>query len=398
MSELFLYLLLLFAIAALMQIDFFFSILYLFFGAVVFSRLWARRALSHLSLDREYVNRAFLGETIPVTLTVRNTSWLPLIWLQIHESLPIDLISPNTFRRIVSLGPKGQTELEYTLHGRRRGHYTLGPVALTTSDHFGFEENTASWQRVDHGFVYPEIRPLEKIGLPSVSPFVSLPSGPRLFEDPARVIGVRDYHAGDSPRHINWKTSAAAGELLVKKYEPAIALDTMICLDLHQPDYERRNRYHASELAIVAAASMAHRLIERRQAVGLITNGRDPLGEEQAMPRPLPIRQGQAHLMRLLEILARVELADTQPLTALLGRQRPQLPWGATLLIIAGRESEGLPEAVLAARHAGFPVVLLLTDFMAPSGRIERQQETLGIPVYRVRASRDLRTLFERQG
>lgn len=395
MAELFFYLLVLFAIAALMQIDFFFSILYLFFGVVVFSRLWTRRALAHVRIERRYQARAFLGEIVPVTLLVRNASWLPLTWLQVHESLPVDLISPNFFRRVVSLGPKNQAELGYTLHGRRRGYYTLGPLRLTTSDLFGFEENKARWGRDEHVIVYPEIVPLEKIGLPSVSPFVSLPSAPRLFEDPARVMGVRDYHAGDPPHHINWKSSASAGTLLVKKYEPAIALDIMIFLDLYRPDYGRQTWYRASELAIVAAASVANHLTERRQSVGLVTNGRDPLTEGQVTPQPIPTDEGRGHLMRILDVLARVEVSDTQPLPMQLSRQRPELPWGITLLIIAGCESEGLPHAVLSARRAGFPVTLMLTDLSAPSGRIERQQEALGVPVYRLHAADDLKTLFE---
>ncbi|MFQ5855347.1 MAG: DUF58 domain-containing protein [Anaerolineae bacterium] len=395
MVELFFYLLVLFAIAALMQVDFLFSILYLFFGVVVFSRLWARRALAHVRIERRYHDRAFLGEVVPVTLRVHNTSRLPLIWLQVHESLPIDLISPNFFRQVVSLGPRGQADLGYALRCRRRGYYTLGPLTMATSDLFGFEENTARWSRDEHMTVYPEIVPLGKIGLPSVSPFVSLPSGPRLFEDPARVIGVRDYYAGDSPRHINWKTSAAVGTLLVKKYEPAIALDTMIFLDLYRPGYDTRTRYWASELAIVAAASIANHLTERRQSVGLTTNGLDPLGEETTIPRPLPTHHGRAHLMHILDILARVEVADTQPVTMLLSRQRPELPWGATLLIIAGRESEGLLDAILSARHAGFPVVLVLTDDSAPLGPVEQQHEMLSVPVYRLSVSDDLKTLFE---
>lgn len=397
MAELFFYLLVLFAIAVLMQIDFFFSILYLFFGVVVFSRLWARRALDRVRIERRYQDHGFLGDAIPVTLVAHNTTRLPLVWLQIHETLPIELISPNFFRRVISMGPKGQATLSYVLRCRRRGYYTLGPVTLTTSDLFGFEENTARRSLDEHVTVYPEIVALEKIGLPSVSPFVSLPSGPRLFEDPARVIGVRDYHAGDSPRHINWKTSAAAGSILVKKYEPAIALDTMIFLDLYRPDYNRRTRYRASELGIVAAASIANYLAGRRQAVGLVTNGRDPMAGEHTTPLPLPTRHGRAHLMHILEVLARVELADAQPLTALLSRHRPELPWGATLLIIAGRESDDLPSAILAARHAGFPVVLVLTDPGAAVGDIERQQETTGVAVYRLHVSDDLKTVLDKQ-
>ena len=395
MAELFFYLLILFGIAALMRIDFFFSILYLIVGAVVLSRMWTRRTLENVRIERQYQDRAFLGEVIPVSLVVNNGTWLPINWLHLHESLPLNLISPNFHRQVVSLSPKATEILSYTLQCRRRGFYKLGPLAMSTSDLFGFEENTATWGHDGTMIVYPEIVPVQKLGLPSVSPYVSVPSGPRLFEDTSRVSGVRDYTSGDSPRHINWKTSAAAGKLLVKKYEPAISLDTTIFLDLYEPNYEMRIRYTASELGIVAAASIANHLTERQQAVGFVSNGLDPLAEDQAMPRPLATQEGQTQLMRILDILARVELGDTISLPNLISQQRPQLSWGATMLIITCQESDELLKAIVSARHAGFPVVLILTDTTLPSGPIEQQADTLGVRTYRLRTSEGLKTIFE---
>lgn len=392
MTEIFFYLLVLFAIAALMRVDFFFAILYLFFGAVVLSRMWARRTLPNVRITRRYLTRAFLGEEVAVTLDIENTSWLPVLWLHVHESLPIELASPNFVRRVVSLGPGGEVQLAYKLRGRRRGFYSLGPLTLATGDLFGFDENTSRWAREDHLTVYPEIVSLERLGLPSVSPFVNLPSRPRLFEDTSRVLGVRDYGAGDPLRHINWKSTAAAGKLLVRKYEPAIAFDVMIFLDLYRPHYSRRSREVASELGVVAAASMANHLAGHRQPVGLVTNGRDPRRGSGDMAQPVPTHDGRAHLMRIFDVLARVELAELTPISTVLTRERPHLHWGTTIVIVAGGESPGLLQAVLSARRAGFPVTLVLTDRNTPLGEIEEQQATLGVSVYRVTYTDQLRS------
>jgi uncharacterized protein (DUF58 family) len=73
------FILVLFVLASLLRIDFFFTILYLFGGAYILSRLWARRMLRNLSLSRALPQRAFLGEQVTVTLTLENRSFLPAL-------------------------------------------------------------------------------------------------------------------------------------------------------------------------------------------------------------------------------------------------------------------------------------------------------------------------------
>ena len=61
------------------------------------------------------------------------------------------------------------------------------------------------------------------------------PASPqRLFEDPARLSGVRAYAPGDSQRRIHWKASAHTDELLVKKFAPAIGLNVVVVLDMNR--------------------------------------------------------------------------------------------------------------------------------------------------------------------
>ena len=255
------FILALFAIAALLRISFFFTILYLFLALALLSRLWMRRRVERLHVERRFVNRAFYGDRVTVDLMVHNSGWLPIPWLELRESVPVDLLTPPLKSQVFSLGSRERWRLSYTLDCRRRGYYPIGPLTIRTGDLLGMVRSSTGQVAPDHLVVYPQIVPLHQLGLPTRSPLVALPARMPLFEDPARVTGVRDYQRGDSPRRIHWTATASAGRLLVKQYQPAIARETLICLDLEQGDYHWRQRYTATELAIVVAASMANHVI-----------------------------------------------------------------------------------------------------------------------------------------
>lgn len=368
------FLLILFIVAAFLRIDFFFYILYLFAGLAVLTHWWTRRAIRGLEFQRFYQDRAFIGEVVPARLIVRNTDWLPIPWVRIHESLPLALTSPAFLSRALTMWPGETAELSYSLDCRRRGRYRLGPVGLNAGDVFGFGEASANETQPSHITVYPKIVPLARLGLPSRSPFVSLPHRQRLFEDPSRVRGVRPYQVGDSPRHIHWTATAAVGDLLVKQYEPAIALETLILLNLNEGDFTLRSLYNDSETAIVAAASILYHLAGAGQAVGLSINGRDPISEQP--PLTLPPTRGQAQVMRGLDMLARIEVAPARPLTDWIRSATSSLAWGSTVILITPTEPADSAPLWLYLKRAGFSPVLILTH--GPTSPIAAQ---MGIPV-----------------
>jgi len=245
--------------------------------------------LRGLVFERNYTDRAFPGEHVTVTLRIRHRGWLPLPWLRVHESLPIELHTPNFFRCVLSLWPREETVQRYDLECRRRGYYPLGPLLVSAGDLFGVRSSDRRLERDDALTVYPRIVPLADLGLPAQTPFGAVPVKQRIYEDPSRLLGVREYQSGDSLRHMHWKATAATGALQVKRFEPAISIEAQILLNLDRRDYSTARAITASELAVVTAASIAHYLVEGRQAVGLITNGLDPLqsGEHKKARRPI---------------------------------------------------------------------------------------------------------------
>ena len=370
------YLLLLFLLAAFLHAEFLLYVVYAMLIVVLVTRWWARRALDAIVAVRRYESHALLGDTIAVELVLRNAGRLPIVWVEVRESLPVDLAPAMRVAHALALAPRQRRTLRYELLGRKRGLYRLGPLRLSSGDLLGQQEYQREIAGDDFLTVYPRIVPLQRLGLPSLSPFGHLRSHEPLYADPARVGGVRDYSPGDNVRDIHWSASAAAGSLQVKVYEPAMSLPTALLLDLTLGGYDRAQGMIATELGVVVAASLAVALGNARQEIALYTNGQDPLAAEVGISG-FAMGKGQAHLVHILELLARVQAVPEAPFDALLDTVRTHLPWGATLVAIGPAGDAAYHASFVALRRAGFSVVRIVLGRRsgAPSH---------GLPVYYV--------------
>ena len=377
-------------LAIILRDDTVITLFYLLTGVYFVSRWWRDRSLRAVRFKRVFVDRAFMGEQVTVRLEVENSDWLPVVWLRLHDSLPVELAAHRFFQEVMTLGPHERREFTYTLETYKRGYYRIGPLLLYTGDLLGLSEEQDRYGQPDYLTVYPRIIPLTSLSLPSHSPLGTLRHTQPIFEDPSRVTGKRDYLSGDSLRRVDWKATAITGRLQVKLLEPSIALETMIVLNLNPADFEARSRYDASELAIVIAASIANWVAGKKQAVGMVVNGADPLTGDRR-PGPLPARKGRSHLMRLLEVLARIKLAEaSSPLPDVLRRETVHLAWGTTLVIVTGVADEALFDALFQARRGGLDAVLILTSPVAGFEETRRRVERMGVRVYQLTREQDL--------
>ena len=420
MSELSVLILVLLLLALLLRIDFIFYIIYVIAGIYAWSLWLTPRAFRKLRVGRAYNDHAFLGEQVAVTVTLRNEGRLPVPWIQAVESVPPELSLGTVPRRALSLRGRQESTFTYQVQATRRGYYRLGPLSVRAGDLFGWKEET---MQSEPGYltVYPRIIPLTELGLPSRLPFGTVRSQQRLFEDPARPVGVRDYRSGDSMRLINWKVSAHHNNLLVRTLQPAISLETAILLNLNVEDYDRRTRYSVPEWAIEVAASIAAHLVDRKQAVGLMTNGNDPLlqqpgagekglsfdnvtgrvlleesgarpGQGPLIPTPIPPQGGRAHLMKVLELLARVEAGATVPFTGWIPRACLHLSWGVTIPAITPRGDEATCQALHRLVRAGYNPVLIVVSPGRRFGHVRERARQLGFKAYQVLEMEDLET------
>lgn len=418
-------------IAFLLRVDFIFYVVYVCIGIYAWSRWYSPRILHSLSIERIFDDHAFWGNTVPVTIRLQNTSRLPLPWVQFTESVAVELTMRQRINQVLSLRSRETAEFIYHVKARRRGYYRLGPLFLKTGDLFGFFEEQRDQVPASYLTVYPRLIPLTQLGLPSRLPFGTIASHQRLFEDPARPMGVRDYHSGDSLRQINWKVSAHTRTLVVKTFQPAVSLETAVLLNLYADDYRRNNRQVVIEWAIEVAASLAAHLVDKRQPVGLMTNGADPLQShpvDQAdgrvagggldfdessgrllmpsvtadqiatIPSVIPPRPGRAHLMKILEKLARIEAGGVVPFDTWAPTAGLHLNWGVTLLAVTAKGDEATCQTLHRLVRAGFNPILVVVEPTGNFGEVRQRARQLGFTAYKVAQEYDLDRWRQRQG
>lgn len=378
-------------LAALLREDAILTVFYVLIGAALAGYWWSRRALAAVEISREFEPHAFWREAIPVRITLHNRGWLPVVWLRLQESAPAGLGELRPLSLVTTLPGHSRAQFTYTLCGEHRGYYPIGPLRLASGDLLGVATEEERESQVAYLTVYPAILPLPHFALPSRSPLGTLRHHRPIFEDPSRVRGKRDYVAGDSMRRVDWKATAASGRLQVKLFEPSIALEVVVMLDLHADDYDLRTRVDSTELAVVAAASVANWVVQHKQPVGLVCSGVDPL--HASMRQALPPRKDRGHLSRCLDILARIQPGETTPAVRLLAETLPQLAWGTTLVLITGQVDEALLATGLQAQRRGVNLAALVCSRVGPPAQIKRHAAQVSFPVTWLRSEKDLEGL-----
>jgi uncharacterized protein (DUF58 family) len=187
--------------------------------------------------------------------------------------------------------------------------------------------------------------------------------------------------ASDSMRRVDWKASASTGRLQVKLFEPSIALQTVIFLNLNETEYPVKHRIDASELAIVIAASLANWIVSQKQSVGLITNGIDSHTNNQHV-QPIPSRKGHAQLVHILDLLARVQCTQSGSLVHMLNQETPRLSWGTTVVIITGYIDEALFDEIFQIQRSGQNVVMVIAGIGGNIRQARQQARRFGFPLY----------------
>jgi len=333
------------------------------------------------------VRRAFCGETVEVTLQVDNRKPLPLSWLRVEDTFPTELpleggevvvssaTNLGTLSTFFSLRWYERVRRRYRLHCTQRGFYPFGPVTLESGDLFGLFRCQEREEKQDWLIVYPRVLPLAELGLPAKDPFGGIKARKRIFEDPSRTIGVRDYQPEDDFRRIHWKATARHQRLQAKEYEPATSIQLIIFLNVATLAKHWQGVIpELLERAVSVAASIASYGIAQRWPVGVIANGALPRSDQPI--RVLPGRS-PAQLVRILEALAAVTPFATSSIEVLLTAESPRLPWGATLVVVTAVVSEELEATLLRLKEVGRRLVLISLGLEPPD-----EQRLQGITVY----------------
>lgn len=358
----------------------------------------ARLGVRGLSVTRTLsADRVALNGQVQVEVTLENRSRLPVLWVAAAEALPAGLSLRGVRGRIGPLRPRSEFRFRYTLEGGRRGYYQIGPTVLRTGDLFGIVQRERTEEETARLTVFPRIVAIRHARLPSRRPVNEVRVRYRVLEDPTQVVGIRPYQRGDGLRRVHWRATAHTGRLQSKLYEITAQVDTTVLLNLRRADYAESpaDAQEAAELAIVAAASTAHHLLDHRQRTGLLALAHDPAADDSGDSGLVAVRAGRHRdqLTALLSVLGRVELGPAQPLTEALRRAKETFPWGSLLVIITPRVEAEAMQALLGLRNVGFAVSVILVGRAAELPAEAAGLAALGIGAARVRSEADVRGL-----
>ncbi|OAI43604.1 hypothetical protein AYO38_10550 [bacterium SCGC AG-212-C10] len=360
------------------------GVIILVVGAV--SRFWGKHLFDRVTMRRSLSQkRAFLGEKVPYSVELENKKLLPMPWYEWRISLD-DAVkvegealaasaAPGT-SSLVRKGALGWYEKHnwtFQLQPDTRGYHILGPGSVKSSDILGLWPLRKEDEEKDALVVFPRIFTMEELGLPADRPMGERKGRNRLFEDPQRVAGLRDYHPGDPLKRIDWKATARRGELQSRVYEPSATHQLYILVNIDTLAHSWEGYLKDDlERTISTAASLAVWAAGARYSVGLLANGSFPDADR---PIRLAPSRSRDQLTKVLEALAVIQPLTMGDLAEAAHREAGRVPQGSTILLVAALIPPPLAGAMARFASEGHRVAI-----MATSKRVE-PDSVPGVPV-----------------
>ena len=330
---------------------FLFYLVYLGVLVVGGSYLVTRNGLADLEAGYA-VNQlqAHVGDQLRTTYTLRNTSRLPKLWLEVHNPSTLPIPLPG---RAISLGTRRERSWVARVPLARRGHFRVDPLQIRTGDPFGFFEANAS---VGHGLtlvVYPRIERIPRWRLRAVSLEGSRSTPVRTQQTTPLATSIRPYAPGDAFNRIHWPSTARTGEIQVKEFDLEQTADVWLFVDLERRVQCGSGDDSSVEVAVRVAAAVAERALSENRSVGLTTTGAHIIH--------LSPDRGPRQRQKILNLLAAVDGDGSTPLVEALVAGLPLLRRGMSAVIVtpAAETAWVRPLATLRPRGIGAQVVFL---------------------------------------
>jgi len=358
-------------------------------AVLLLSWLWplltARRLDSRVTTASDH-SRA--GEYFEEAFTVWNRGRIPVPLVELEEDTDIPGYENTS---AFSLFSRSARTWRTRVYCRRRGRYHIGLLTARVSDPLGFFPRQRRLGESRSIIVYPRTVDLPYFhALPLQEPG----SSPRhwlsseLGPDAARV---RQYSSGDSLRHIHWRSTAHAGELMVREFDPDRSnyafKNIWIILDMYRGSQRGEGDESTGEYCVTVAASLVKKYIDSGKRVGLIAGAERPY---LFLPEA-----GDRHLQHILQALALIRADGDMPVEALLAAEMPRFSTSSAVIVITTSDAAGITGPLRRAVGRGATAVVVMLDalsFGGEKGAVDaaRGLVSSGIHAYTVRQGQDI--------
>jgi uncharacterized protein (DUF58 family) len=212
---------------------------------------------------------------------------------------------------------------------------------------------------------------------------------PWLGQIPSRSPGlgtdfwaIRAYASGDEMRRINWKASARLASLFTNEYEGERSGDFVIILDAREQAALGLHSRSAVEMGVRATISLAAKLLEARNRVGLVIM-------RSVLDWVYPAF-GRAQLLRIVEALVTVKPGGAWTLQHLSWILSRFFPPRSQLIIISPVVDRRAREAVLEMRARGFDAIVISPSIVDIEAGIIKEEERVKTAYAILRIEREM--------
>jgi uncharacterized protein (DUF58 family) len=297
-------------------------------------------------------DRTSVGQEVEVRIRIVNEG-ARIPSLEVFDNLPtnLDVVKGRPHVHL-ELRPREVVEVAYTVVPQVKGEYEIGPVLVRAREPLGLrytEEIIASGERL---VAAPKMEDVRKVRV--------VPRRVRALmgQVRSRQIGLgleffslRDYLPGDEIRHVNWKATARRDKLLTNEYEAERSGDAILILDARAESEVGPVARSTTELGIAAVVSLASKILETRNRVGLVV-------QREVLDWVYP-GYGKKQLYRIVDALVHVRAGGEWPfehVTWVLGRYFPP---DAQIIIVSPLRDATALDVIADLRGHGFDVLVV---------------------------------------
>jgi uncharacterized protein (DUF58 family) len=324
------------------------------------------------------------GAPVTITLTLTNQG-AAVEELTLRDMLARGMRKTGGESSITAFLKENATlEIEYTVTARR-GEYDLYETVVWARDVFGLSEETLVFRTAPRLVIHPRYPKLDRIKLrpPQTRGFAG-PIAARQGGTGIDFWGVREYHANDPQRQINWKLSARSErDLYTNIFEQERVADVGLILDARQRTDVVIGPESLFEHSVRATAALAENFLNDGNRVSLLVYG-------PGIARVFP-GYGRIHRNRILHELSKADPGVNYALENLSHLPTRLFPAKSQLVVISPLVPEDIP-ALVRMRARGYAVMVISPDPISYESTLNRDTSS---PAYRIAYAE--RTLMLRQ-
>ena len=269
----------------------------------------------------------------------------------------------------------------------RWGAFGVGPALVRARDPLGFHTWEGARRATAPLRVYPSVETLHALLPPFETQVFVGNQVSRAKSEGIEFADVRRWTSGDRVRQINWRATARRGELWVNDQHPERNTDVVLFIDTFA-EVQRGGR-GTLDLAVRAATSLAHRYLQRKDRVGLVSFG--------GYLSWLVPASGTLQLYKIVDSLLQMDIVLTFAAKGVDFLPPRTLPPKALVFALTPLLDQRSAAALLDLRARGFDLVVIEVSpvpFVEPG---KRELDELSYRLWRL-ARESLRARYERAG